>query len=143
VPPALLRDLALSLAERELGKPYIWGGNDPVSGFDCSGLVVEVLKATGRLPRVGDWTAATLATRFPAVGAAPLEPGDLVFWNRGAGIGHVEMVYAVYGDTVLTIGASGGGSSTVTREDAIKQDAYVKVRPLAPGWVKAVTPFTP
>lgn len=144
MPPLLLRDLALTLAEKELGKPYVWGGNDPISGFDCSGLMIEVLKATGRLPRMGDWNAAALAAKFPKI-TRPLEAGDLVFWNRGAPphIGHVEMVYGVYRDVVLTIGASGGGRSTDSREAAIAQDAYVKVRPITPGYVLAVDPFAP
>jgi cell wall-associated NlpC family hydrolase len=143
MPPADPRALALALAERELGKPYLWGGDDPITGFDCSGLQVEILKATGRLPREGDWSAATLAKQFPSV--ATLQPGALVFWNRGTPpkIGHVEMVYAVYGDTILTIGASGGGSGTTTREQAIKDNAYTKIRPIVPGWVWAVDPFIP
>lgn len=140
-PPTTLRELAIALAERELGKPYVWGGNDPISGFDCSGFFVEIGKATGRLPRTGDWGAEQLSTMFSPV--TTLRPGVLVFYNRGTPpkIGHVEMVYAVYGDTVLTIAASGGGSSTTSRELAIQQDAYVKVRPIVPGWVKAVDPF--
>lgn len=140
--PDSLREAAVFVVERELGKPYIWGGDDPVLGWDCSGLMVEALKATGILPRTGDWRAVDLAARFQKV--ERLQRGDLVFWNRGAGgIGHVEMVWRVYGETILTIGASGGGSGTVNREDAVKQNAYVRIRPIEAGWVRAVDPFGP
>lgn len=30
-----LRDIAIDIAIRFLGKPYIWGGDDPIRGFDC------------------------------------------------------------------------------------------------------------
>ena len=133
-----LRAEALDYGGRYLGKLYRWGGDDP-AGFDCSGLMVEMLKAVGKLPRDGDWTAAQLATHFTPT--AKLKPGVLVFWTRGVHIGHVEMVWAVHGDTVLTIGASGGGSATLSDEAAIKANAFVKIRPLVAGWVKAVDPF--
>jgi len=134
-----LRTEALEYGARFLGKAYRWGGDDPLVGFDCSGLMVEMLKATGRLPRDGDWSAAELANRFPVT--AVLKPGVLVFWNRGGAIGHVEMVWAVHDDTVVTIGASGGGSGTTSDEAAIKANAFVKLRPITPGWARAVDPF--
>jgi hypothetical protein len=137
--PDSLADAAIFIVEKELGKPYVWGGDNPLVGFDCSGLMVEACKAVGRLPRQGDWTARDLAVRFPPT--AKLRRGDLVFWNRGSEIGHVEMIWAVYGRLVLTIGASGGGSTTTSREEAIQQDAYVRIRPITPGWVSAVSPF--
>lgn len=133
-----LRTEALEYGGRYLGKLYRWGGDDP-AGFDCSGLMVEMLKAAGKLPRDGDWDAAQLAEHFPAT--LVLRPGVMVFWNRGAHIGHVEMVYAVHGGQVLTIGASGGGSATTSDEAAIKANAFVKIRPVVTGWVKAVDPF--
>jgi hypothetical protein len=40
-----------------LGLPYRWGGDDPIQGFDCSGLIVEVLQAVGLLPHGSDLTA--------------------------------------------------------------------------------------
>lgn len=138
--PDSLIDAAMVVLEKELGKPYRWGGNDPIGGFDCSGLMIEGLKATGALPREGDWRSGDLAAQFPEA-ALPLQRGDLLFWNRGARIGHVEMVWAVYDDLVLTIGASGGGSATLTPQEAIDQDAYVKIRPAVRGWVKAVRPW--
>jgi len=134
--PVSLRDTAITIAERLLYKPYIWSGDDPLAGFDCSGFCIEVLQSVGRLPP-GDWTAAELAAMWGDV-LAP-RPGCLVFWNRGSGIGHVEIVYQT-GPT-LTIGASGGGSSTTTFAEAVKANAYIKIRPIKPGWVRMVDPF--
>ena len=36
-----------------LHKPYIWGGDNPAKGVDCSGLVIEILKSMGKLPARG------------------------------------------------------------------------------------------
>jgi len=135
------REIALRLWERELGKPYNWGGQNPLEGFDCSGLVIEGLKAVGVLPKKGDWTARGLRDRFKGKEIQSPTPGCLLFWNRGSQIGHVEIVWQVVDGGRLTIGASGGGSKTHTEQDAIDQDAYIKVRPATPNWVVAVDPF--
>ena len=119
------KDIAMKVAWSFLGRPYIWGGDDPIEGFDCSGFVIEVLKSVGILPRKGDWTASRLHSLFHPV-KDPYE-GCLVFWsnNDNTKIIHVELCI----DDELSIGASGGGSKTITEADAIKQNAYIKVRP--------------
>ena len=57
-------------------------------------------------------------------------PGKLVFWfsrdPRSNKAIHVEMMI----DNYHTVGASGGGSATKTISDAIKHNAFVKMRPL-------------
>ena len=116
------KEVALKVAWSFIGKPYIWGGDDPVRGFDCSGFAIECLKSGGVLPRSGDWTANILWGLFPHV-EHPCE-GCLVFWGSSKII-HVELCL----DEKFSIGASGGGSKTTTPFDAIKQNAYVKVRP--------------
>ena len=137
-----LRETALWIWEQQLGKPYFWGGDDPIAGWDCSGLVIEGLKGVGILPRKGDWTAANLADHFSEAHVTDVQPGCLLFWERGPNhtIGHVEIVWQVFADQVITIGSSGGGSSTKTEADAIARNAYVKIRPAQP-WVLAVDPF--
>jgi len=78
----------LAQALAQLGTPYRWGGAEPDTGFDCSGLVKYVFKtALGiELPH---------ASREQARGGQPVErkeltPGDLVFFSRrGKVINHV------------------------------------------------------
>jgi len=120
------RQLVLKIAFSYLGTPYTWGGDD-FSAFDCSGLIIECLKSVGSLPRKGDWTAAALYHRFP-IQPANGKAGDLVFWanQKGGKIIHVEICI----NSELAIGASGGGSRTRTRQDAIKHNAFIKIRPI-------------
>lgn len=106
-----------------LGRPYRWGGDNPMDGFDCSGLVIEILKSVGILPRNGDWTARGLKRLFPRTDRRAF--GVLVFWGSPAH--HVEFLL----DAHHSLGASGGTSSTVDLDAAIAADAYIKVRPFA------------
>lgn len=120
-----MRDLVLKIAWAYLGRPYIWGGDNP-SGFDCSGLAIECLKSVGLLPRKGDWTAEGLYRTWVTKVANPPRSGDLVFWAGESGkMVHVEIVCA----TELSIGASGGGSDCTDAATALKKGAFVKVRP--------------
>jgi cell wall-associated NlpC family hydrolase len=73
------RSEALLQALLALGLDYRYGGNTPVTGFDCSGLVAHVyLEAWNiRLPRN---TSAQSKAGTP-VSLAELQAGDLVFYD--------------------------------------------------------------
>ena len=132
-------ELATKVAWSLHGKPYIWGGDDPMAGFDCSGFVIEILKSVGVLPRGGDWTADGLWRMFSTRQTMLPSEGCLAFWTSdGTHARHVE--YCINDST--TIGASGGGSDTVTIQDAIENNAYIKVRPIhTPGLLGYINPF--
>jgi len=122
----LYKDIATKIAWSYLGKPYLWGGDDPIAGFDCSGFVIEILKSVGVLPKDGDWTAHKLYEMFKAKEYNYPAEGHLAFWGRTKEhMTHIE--YCI--DENLSIGASGGGSKTKTIQDAFKQNAYIKIRP--------------
>jgi cell wall-associated NlpC family hydrolase len=93
--------VALQWALAQIGTPYVWGGESPRVGFDCSGLVQAAYAVAGiRLPRVAqDQYDGT--PRVPP--DAPLEPGDLVFFGGGpSSIDHVGLyVGVVDGQSVM------------------------------------------
>jgi len=80
---------AVEIAEHYLGVPYVWGGAEPSTGFDCSGLTEFVYRQLGvYLPH---YAAAQFAA-FPKLDPTQLEPGDLVFFEPKAdGPGHVAI----------------------------------------------------
>ena len=86
-PPAGGAATALAAAESQIGVPYVWGGESPGRGFDCSGLTQWAWRQAGvSLPR-------TAAAQYGAIAHVPLsdlQPGDLLFWGFG-GISHVGM----------------------------------------------------
>jgi cell wall-associated NlpC family hydrolase len=123
------RDLAIKIAWSFLGLPYLWGGDDPIEGFDCSGFIVEILKGVGIIPHAGDWSADALWQKFKMNQVASPAKGVLVFWGSDRPtpfMTHIEMCI----DEEHTIGSSGGGSKTIDRAAAIAQNAYIKVRPV-------------
>lgn len=121
------RELIIKQAWCYLGKPYIWGGDDPIRGFDCSGFIIELLKSIGEITEDQDYTAHDLYNLY--IGSVIDNPyeGCLVFWkNSNNRIIHVELCLT---DTE-SIGASGGGPTSKTEKDAIAQNAFIKVRPI-------------
>ncbi len=83
---------AISFAEGQLGKPYLFGGTGP-DAFDCSGLVMMAYRAAGvDIPR----TSQQQWLWGPRVPASQAEPGDLVFFAGADGTptapGHVGLV---------------------------------------------------
>ena len=60
-----------------VGIPYVWAGNSPTNGFDCSGFVMYVYAKSGiSLPH----SSAAQSTMGIAVAREQLQPGDLVFF---------------------------------------------------------------
>ncbi len=68
------------------GMPYVYGGESPSQGFDCSGLVYYVYNRQGvRLPR----DTQSLARQLPAVQPEQRQPGDLLFFTTDRPFSHV------------------------------------------------------
>jgi cell wall-associated NlpC family hydrolase len=68
---------AITAAESQLGKPYVYGGSGPDS-WDCSGLTQWAYREVGvDLPRTAAEQYAAVPLKVPL---GQLVPGDLLFW---------------------------------------------------------------
>lgn len=123
----------MSYAKSMLGIPYIYGGNTPLSGLDCSGLVCELLKSVGELGTMEDLSAQALFDKYHN-GAGEwnrIAPGSLVFYGESvAKISHVAMILDVSG-TPRIIEAGHGTPAILTIEDAKKRGAFVRIRQMS------------
>ncbi|MGL5362812.1 MAG: C40 family peptidase, partial [Bosea sp. (in: a-proteobacteria)] len=77
----------VTVAERFLHVPYLWGGKTSL-GLDCSGLTQVALAASGiAAPRDSDQQEAALGSPLPINDSlSGLNRGDLVFWKGHVGI---------------------------------------------------------
>jgi cell wall-associated NlpC family hydrolase len=86
--PAVAADVIRTALSLE-GVPYRWGGDEPATGFDCSGFVRYVLtRHRIAAPR----TSAEQYRIGSQVGADQIRAGDLVFFSTVApGASHVGL----------------------------------------------------
>jgi hypothetical protein len=83
---------ALAYVKNQLGKPYVWGGESPTSGFDCSGLVQAAYASAGvSIPRTTEEMFPSAAGPAVPPGIRNLLPGDLVFFGSASDCSHVGM----------------------------------------------------
>lgn len=120
-----------------IGTPYRWGGDNPLVGFDCSGLVVEGLKAVGVISASADYSSQGLLKlaifkdcelALKAYKSASQLPkgAQLYFGKSATEVTHVAICLGAG----LMLEAGGGGRHIVTLEDAQQQAACVRVRPI-------------
>ena len=69
---------AIKGAESQIGRPYVWGGDNPAVGFDCSGLIEWAYGQAGiKLPRTSQQQWAALQNR--SVSMDHVMAGDILF----------------------------------------------------------------
>jgi len=80
----------VTAASKYLGVPYAWGGTDPSTGLDCSGLTQRVFADLGiDIPRTSSQQATS---GRPVASLAEAQPGDVVFFDytpSRPGVDHV------------------------------------------------------
>jgi cell wall-associated NlpC family hydrolase len=96
-------DAAVHAAVGQIGVPYVWGGETPGQGFDCSGLTQWSWGQAGvYIPR----TAAEQYAFVHPVPLTKLQPGDLMFYYNLDGDNQVDHV-------VMYVGSGPYGSQTI------------------------------
>lgn len=106
-PPSAAALRILHTAESYIGVKYVWGGNTPSEGFDCSGFTKYVFaKQRIALPRTS--REQVRAGRGVAPDFSSLRPGDLMmFAEPGEAISHVA-IYAGDGRIIHAASSVGG-----------------------------------
>ena len=101
--------IAVDWALAQVGTPYIWGGETPGVGFDCSGLVQAAYQVAGiTLPRVAQ-DQFDAGPQLPP--GTPLEPGDLVFFGGSdSTVGHVGIYVGTEGAQAMMVDAPHTGA---------------------------------
>ncbi len=98
----------VSIAKKYLGTKYVWGGESPKTGFDCSGLVQWAAGQVGvKLPRT---TYEQYKVGTP-VDRQNLQPGDSVFFHptsqgpshMGIYVGNGKFLHAPHTGDVVKI----------------------------------------
>ncbi len=95
------------------GTPYVFGGDNPKTGFDCSGLMQWIYKKAGiSLPR----TAQQQYNASKKIDQSEAKPGDLVFfektYNAGVPVTHVGIYLG--GNKFYNSNDSGVGYSNIS-----------------------------
>jgi cell wall-associated NlpC family hydrolase len=87
VPVANVAKDFVSVAQKFLGIPYLWGGRTS-SGLDCSALIQLSLQSAGiACPRDADMQEAALGTALPDPhDQSAYARGDLIFWSGHVGV---------------------------------------------------------
>lgn len=118
--------VVLAYAESMIGVPYKWGGDNPIEGFDCGGLVQEILRAAGEWPNGLDRSAQGIYD-YLVDRATPDSslPGTILFYGKSVReISHVAFQVSHY----QIMEAGGGDSTTLLPKDAAAKNAFVRVR---------------
>ncbi|WP_230352924.1 C40 family peptidase [Lelliottia sp. WAP21] len=118
----------LHLLQRQIGKPYVWGGATPEQGFDCSGLVFYAFKPvlSRSLPRTANGMYQDRTLRH--VKQDSLRRGDLVFFNinQRPGADHVGVYLGE--DQFIEAPRTGLNIRISQLSDSFWQDHYLGAR---------------
>ena len=84
-----LRQEVVDYALSFVGGRYVWGGEDPHSGADCSGFVRYILSNTAGVSM--SRSSYDQAREGETVSPEEMQPGDLLFYGNGRRVNHVAM----------------------------------------------------
>lgn len=124
---------AASIGNKYLGIPYVYGGNKPKTGLDCSGFVLLVLRELypdKEIKDMSSWQIPEFAQNELGYTKTDTAQTDaLLFWHDGTRIYHVA--FAINSHDMIMAGGSGSGPKCTTIEYAKKHGAKVQISNIA------------
>lgn len=87
-------------AEKYLGYPYVWGGSNPSTSFDCSGFVCWVFSNSGVYP-LSRTTAQGIYNQCARVSPQDAKPGDIIFFKGTYNTSEVSHVGIYVGNGMM------------------------------------------
>jgi cell wall-associated NlpC family hydrolase len=115
----------IDYAKSFLGIPYIFGGNNPIDGIDCSGLCCELLRASGQIGKEDLSAQGIFDLINKQSQTSKIQAGAFAFYGKSiTEISHV----AFHINKFQVIEAGGGDHTTLTAADASKRNAFVRMR---------------
>jgi cell wall-associated NlpC family hydrolase len=121
----------LAEAERYLGYPYVWGGSNPSTSFDCSGYVSWVINHCGNGWNYGRLTANGWKNATARVRESDVKPGDLIFFQgtyNTVGASHVGIVVDPVNKIMIHCGSPIKYASYDTRYWRVHFYCYGRIR---------------
>lgn len=105
-----ITDSVIGILKQSLGLPYHYGGNSPVTGFDCSHFVAYGFGKLGvNIPA----SSAGLSKEGVQISLDQLKKGDLMFFKgrnvNTTKVGHVAMVIDVQPKSIKIIHSTNRG----------------------------------
>lgn len=98
-----------SIALQYVGYPYVWGGNSPSTGFDCSGFTQYVYAQLGlNLPHQSESQRVWAQSNGVQVSAVDAQPGDLMwkYGHVGIYLGNGMMIHASTSSTGVIVSST-------------------------------------
>lgn len=122
------KEIVYDYIQSMLGLPYRFGGSNPMAGFDCSGLVIELSAAIGK-PPPHDMTAQQLYDFYlPDSRISVITFGSLAFYGKSRyEITHVAFCLS----DELIVEAGSGTHETKSVDVAMRQNAFIRIRPIS------------
>ena len=102
------RKRIVDLAKSFIGGTYVYGGDSPSEGFDCSGLILYVYKEAADITLYHQ--SAVQATKGRAVSVNEMQPGDIIAYDgspKDGVVNHVS-IYAGDGKAIHAVGTGKG-----------------------------------
>jgi len=111
-----------------IGVPYRWGGKHPLEGYDCSGFVLELMRASGIYSSRLDMSSGGIYDYLTKSNGQSLsKPKEGAFLFFGNPISHVAIAI----NDKFMLEAGGGDRRTIDNNKAIEMEAMVRIRPIS------------